>query len=332
MRYQVKRVKGAQAEMALSLGLVKIARSSAKDLFDLGVPLVLVGNNVNDYHFFGGQHLATRVDSQRIKDEGWDLDKYVNNWAYYNEQDQGTPAFFVEVKHVVGPSTSRGGKGRRAAPRKTKSKKSTRRAKPATLEFDVSLMVEDYVTDDGDPDYAFEDAAQDRSGALRAAREDVKTYVPRHARRIRIARAEFQEFDAANYTHAGAHWLATATGPRDALEALAQKLNKEYGFAPDEEGRVEVEPRLGAAPAPASNKGFGDEFTARCSRCDNPTLPGMRLCPPCELELEGGGRQEGRGRLRQPAKRVKAKRPARRGGKRRADVGGLATAVARLTR
>lgn len=206
-----------------------------------------------------------------------------------------------------------------------KTKKAARRASPPTLKFETMIQVEDYVVDEDGADYAFEDASQDRSGALRAARADIKMYVPRHARRIRVQGVEFQEFDAANWTHAGAHWLVTATGPRAALEALARKLNDEFGFEPDEEGRVEVEPKL-VPVARASNKGWGDEFSARCARCDNPTLPGMRLCPPCELELEGGGRQEGRGRLRKPAKRVKAKR---RGGKARMD---LAAAVARLTR
>ena len=115
MKYQVKTVKGAQADMARSLGLVKIARSSAKDLFDMGVPLVLVGSKVNSHHFFGGWHLAMRMDSQRILEEGYDFDRYVNNWSYYNDNNEtGKAAFFVDKKHVGGRG---GGKKRHASPR-----------------------------------------------------------------------------------------------------------------------------------------------------------------------------------------------------------------------
>jgi len=113
MKYQVKRVKGAQADMARSLGLVKIAKSSAKDLFELGVPLVLVGNKVNGHHFFGGWHLAMDVDSQRYLREGESFDALVNNWSHYNENNEtGKAAFFVDKKHIGGKGGVGGGKKR----------------------------------------------------------------------------------------------------------------------------------------------------------------------------------------------------------------------------
>lgn len=103
MRYQVKRVSGAQAEMVRRLGLVKIAESSARDLFDLGVPLVVAPSKVNDYHFFGGNNLAMHVDSQRYLAEGKSFDVFRNAWCSYNENSEmGKIAYFVDEKHVAG--------------------------------------------------------------------------------------------------------------------------------------------------------------------------------------------------------------------------------------
>lgn len=103
VKYQVKTVRGSQAEMAKSdLGLVKIAESSARDLFDMGIPFVIVGNNVNSYHFFGGWNLAFRVNPQRYAEEGWSFDQFVNNWSVYNENSEtGKAAFFVDEKYVA---------------------------------------------------------------------------------------------------------------------------------------------------------------------------------------------------------------------------------------
>lgn len=98
---ELRRVSGAQAEMAKRLGLVKITRASAKYLFDMGVPLVIVGNKVNDFHFFGGWRLAFNLDSQRYLDEGVSFESMVNNWSAYNENPEtGTIAFFVSEKEL----------------------------------------------------------------------------------------------------------------------------------------------------------------------------------------------------------------------------------------
>ena len=108
MKYQVKTVRGAQAEMVQKLGLVKISESSAEDLFNFGVPLVIVGNNVNDYHFFGGWHLAMHVDSQRYLSEGVPFSVMRNRWSSYNENPEtGKIAYFVDKQYVADTSRSK---------------------------------------------------------------------------------------------------------------------------------------------------------------------------------------------------------------------------------
>jgi len=102
MKYQVKRVIGAQADMVKRLGLVKITKSSAEGLFDLGIPLVVAPSKVNDFHFFGGWGLAHRIDSDRYLSEGWTFDMLVNNWSFYNENSEmGKIAFFVDQKYAA---------------------------------------------------------------------------------------------------------------------------------------------------------------------------------------------------------------------------------------
>ena len=104
MKFQVKRVSGAQAESAERLGLVKITASSAEHLFDLGIPFYIVGNNVNGYHFFGGWHLAMPVNSEEYVSEGRSFRGMVGNWSQYNENSEtGKAAFFVKRKYVASP-------------------------------------------------------------------------------------------------------------------------------------------------------------------------------------------------------------------------------------
>lgn len=110
MRYQVKRVRGTQAEMARSLGLVKITESSARDLFDLGVPLVLAPSKVNGYHFFGGWGLASHVNSQAVLADGGTFDGLRNRFNAYADSETGNAAWFVNQKYVGGPQR---GSGRR---------------------------------------------------------------------------------------------------------------------------------------------------------------------------------------------------------------------------
>jgi len=101
MRYQVKTVPGEQAEQARALGLVKITIQSAADLFDLGVPLVAVGQHVNSYHFFGGWHLACPLDSPRYYREGVPFARFVNAWNAHAEPELGRVRFFVAQEYVA---------------------------------------------------------------------------------------------------------------------------------------------------------------------------------------------------------------------------------------
>lgn len=103
----VRRVSGDQAEMAKSLGLVKITRDSALHLWMKGAPIVMVGSKVGPSHFFGGWRLAhemptrERVEAERpwdTADKGFTV--LVNSFNSYLEPELGKPAFFVEKKWV----------------------------------------------------------------------------------------------------------------------------------------------------------------------------------------------------------------------------------------
>jgi len=97
----VRRVGGAQAEGARSLGLVKIDRPSAKRLWAKGTPIVIVGSNVGPFHFFGGWHLAHTVDPSDPRYEGTTFDVYANQFGSYLEPELGRhPAFFVKASDL----------------------------------------------------------------------------------------------------------------------------------------------------------------------------------------------------------------------------------------
>jgi len=94
---KIKRVGGAQAEMALKdLGLIKVDAASAERLFGADVKFFITNTNVNSYHFFKGWHLAMEIDPAKYKGENWTFKQMVNNWSYYNENaEMGKAAFFV---------------------------------------------------------------------------------------------------------------------------------------------------------------------------------------------------------------------------------------------
>jgi len=97
---KIKRVGGAQAEMARSLGLIKIDRPSAKLLYNAGVPLVMVGSNVNSFHFFGGWGLAHHVNTAKASQEK-SFDSYANSFGFYLEPELGRGvSFFVASKDL----------------------------------------------------------------------------------------------------------------------------------------------------------------------------------------------------------------------------------------
>ncbi len=115
MKYQVNRVRGAQAEMALrDLGLVKITESSARDLFDLGVPLVVAPSKVNSFHFWKGWSLAMQLDSQRYHREGVPFERFRNSYNAHADAETGNAAFFVDKSHVVGTTPAAQRKQHRA--------------------------------------------------------------------------------------------------------------------------------------------------------------------------------------------------------------------------
>ena len=98
---KIRRVGGAQAEGARRLGLVKVDRASAERLWNAGVQIVVVGSNVNDFHFFKGWHLAMQTDPDRISSEGLTFSQFANNWSYYNEDPEtGKIAFFMYEKDL----------------------------------------------------------------------------------------------------------------------------------------------------------------------------------------------------------------------------------------
>lgn len=132
MKFQVKRVSGAQAESAQRLGLVKITASSAEHLFDLGIPFYIVGNNVNGYHFFGGWHLAMPVNSEEYVSEGRSFRGMVGNWSQYNENSEtGKAAFFVKRKYVASPEDVAAEAKKRSHKSKTGAKGKRRKSKPS---------------------------------------------------------------------------------------------------------------------------------------------------------------------------------------------------------
>ena len=93
---KLHRVGGAQAEGAKRLGLIKVTRASAKELFDYGVPVIMVGSNVNDYHFFDNWHLAYEVDPRRVESQGSSFDVVANSFGAHLEPELGRhTAFFV---------------------------------------------------------------------------------------------------------------------------------------------------------------------------------------------------------------------------------------------
>jgi hypothetical protein len=95
-KVSIRRVSGAQASGARErLGLIKITKPSARALWDKGISLVLVGNQVNDYHFFSNFCLAMRVDTRACK-ANQTFDSIVNQFAFYMDRELGRAvAFFV---------------------------------------------------------------------------------------------------------------------------------------------------------------------------------------------------------------------------------------------
>lgn len=78
-----------------------------------------------------------------------------------------------------------------------------------TITFEAILMVEDYLDEDCDSESAFELAKQDKHGAMEMAAEELEDII---GYKPQMTSAAFMEFDAANVTHAGAHYECTFEG------------------------------------------------------------------------------------------------------------------------
>ena len=87
-------VRGAQADMARQRGLTKINRDSAARVWAAGIPMVIVGSDVNDHHFFSGWSLATVPSAEAL--ESQTFQQGVNAFEFYLEPELGRHAsFFV---------------------------------------------------------------------------------------------------------------------------------------------------------------------------------------------------------------------------------------------
>lgn len=96
---RIRRVGGEQARAAKEYGLVKIDYASAKRLVESGVPVLIVGNRVAPWHFFGGWRLAHTIDPKRLAEEDVSFDSYVRNFEFYLDPELGDrAAFFVGKK------------------------------------------------------------------------------------------------------------------------------------------------------------------------------------------------------------------------------------------
>lgn len=92
-----------------------------------------------------------------------------------------------------------------------------------TFEFEIALMVEDYLVKDRAESVAFSAAANDHAAAKEAALFQLSeiTCDQNEAASLKIEAVEFVEFDAANPYHAGAIYNIKISGSNKAIEAVA---------------------------------------------------------------------------------------------------------------
>lgn len=96
----IRRVRGAQAEGAASLGLVKVTLASARAAYEAGEDVLIVGNNVATFHFFGGWRLAHWFHgrNQPKVERGAEFDRYRNSFEAYLERELGRRAAFFCIE------------------------------------------------------------------------------------------------------------------------------------------------------------------------------------------------------------------------------------------
>lgn len=89
----LRTVHGTQAKGARLLGLTKVTEDSARRVWDAGFPVIMVGSNVNSFHFFGGWRLAYVPSEDALKEP---FDRIANSFGAYREPELGQrTSFFI---------------------------------------------------------------------------------------------------------------------------------------------------------------------------------------------------------------------------------------------
>lgn len=77
----------------------RINKTVARKLYNEGKTIIIVGDNVNDYHFFDGWHLASQMNKGDVEysPSVSEFDARVNNFEFYLEPELGRrAAFFID--------------------------------------------------------------------------------------------------------------------------------------------------------------------------------------------------------------------------------------------
>jgi hypothetical protein len=79
--------------------LVKINKTKAKKLYEMGIPIILVGNKVHPFHFFGGWHLAYETKPNQYLEESFEA--LHNEFYFYLDPELGNRvAFYVRSRYL----------------------------------------------------------------------------------------------------------------------------------------------------------------------------------------------------------------------------------------
>ncbi len=74
----------------------KINKVQARKLYDSNETVLVVGDNVNSFHFENGWHLTyivTKTDIDK-REDGWTFDKLVRNFEWYLDRELGRRAAY----------------------------------------------------------------------------------------------------------------------------------------------------------------------------------------------------------------------------------------------
>lgn len=77
----------------------KIRKDKARKLYNEGKEIVIVGDNVNRYHFFSGLYLARRIQKDSEKISNRLFDDVINSFEFYLERELGRrAAYYIDKK------------------------------------------------------------------------------------------------------------------------------------------------------------------------------------------------------------------------------------------